>query len=311
MATVRFDWLTRPPEQIQGGVLAIGNFDGVHRGHAELLRVGREVAAGKKAPLFAVTFDPHPLKLLVPERYQAPLTTIEDRAELLHQSGADGVIILDTTPGLLALGAESFCETVLHTALEAKGIVEGFNFRFGHQREGSNHTLQEFASKWGIPFREVEAFESDGHPVSSSRVRQAIEAGEIPRATELLGHRYFIRGRVVEGAKRGRTIGIPTANLEEVETLLPAEGVYAVKVETESGRFSGAGNIGPNPTFGEQARKIEIHLLDYTGDLYGTELKVEFLSRLRETRKFAGRDELIQQMQQDLSLARELGQKVD
>lgn len=309
MATVRFDWLTRPPERIQGGVLAIGNFDGVHRGHAELLGAGREIAGEVKAPLFAVTFDPHPLKLLAPERYQAPLTTVDDRAELLHQFGADGVIVLDTTPGLLALGAESFCETVLQTALEANGVVEGFNFRFGHQREGSNQTLKEFAAQWGIPFREVGAFELDGQPVSSSRVRQAVESGDFPQATRLLGHRYFIRGVVVEGAKRGRTIGIPTANLAEVETLLPAEGVYAVKVETDSGRFSGAGNIGPNPTFGEPARKIEIHLLDFAGNLYGTELKVEFLTRLRETRKFASRDELIAQMQQDLKAAREFGQK--
>jgi riboflavin kinase/FMN adenylyltransferase len=260
-----------------------------------------------QAPLFAVTFEPHPLKLLAPERYQPPLTTIDDRAELLHQVGADGVIVLETTPGLLALGAEAFCETVLRTALEARGIVEGFNFRFGHQRDGSNETLEAFCQQIGIPFRVVSAFELEGIPVSSSRVRQAIEEGNLDESKRLLSYDYFLRGIVIEGAKRGRTIGFPTANLGEIETLLPADGVYGVKVELPDGkRYLGAANIGPNPTFGEGARKIEIHLLDFRGDLYGTELKVEFISRLRNTVPFSSVDALIQRLNQDIAEVRTL-----
>ena len=306
MATVRFDWLARPPEGVQGGVLAIGNFDGVHRGHAELIRQAREMAQPLACPVFAITFDPHPLQLLAPERYQPPLTTCEDRAELLHQVGADGVIILETNPSLLALGPEAFFESILMTGLEAKGIIEGFNFRFGHNREGDNQTLQQLCAKVAIPFCEVTAFKLEGVPVSSSRVRRAIEEGQIEETTRLLGHDYFIRGRVIEGAKRGRTIGFPTANLGEIRTLLPANGVYAVRVECERGKFIGAGNIGPNPTFGEQARKIEIHLLDFQGDLYGQQLKVEFVSRLRETKKFASVDDLVKQMRHDVEQTRQI-----
>jgi riboflavin kinase/FMN adenylyltransferase len=161
----------------------------------------------------------------------------------------------------------------------------------------------------GIPFREVTAFEIDGKPVSSSRVRRAIEEGQIDEAIHLLNRPYCIHGTVVEGAKRGRTIGIPTANLDCVETILPAQGVYAVKVNANGIWYTGAGNIGPNPTFGENARKIEIHLIDFSGDLYGQNLRVEFLARLRETKKFSSVDELIQQMKADITFAKEIGNR--
>jgi riboflavin kinase/FMN adenylyltransferase len=293
-----------PPESVRGGVVAVGNFDGVHRGHAALIATARELA-GPGRPVIPVTFDPHPLVLLAPERYQPPLTTVAERGRLLHEVGADQVVVLQTTPELLALSPESFFEHIIRGKLRAAGIVEGFNFRFGHDRAGSNDTLRSLCQSVGIAFREVPAFEMDGRPVSSSRVRQALMNGDLPLATELLGRPYRVTGVVGHGARRGRTIGFPTANLDHVETLLPANGVYATRVETPRGRFVGAAHIGPNVTFGEDARKLEVYLLDFEGDLYGQTLSVDFVARLRGTEKFNGVEALIEQMKKDVAATRQ------
>jgi riboflavin kinase/FMN adenylyltransferase len=246
------------------------------------------------------------MQLLAPDRFQPLLTTPEHRAELLHQAGADQVVILHTTPELLALEANEFFRRILCEGLRAKGVVEGFNFRFGHDRRGSNDSLREWCAATGMVFREVPAFTDDGSPVSSSRVRAALQEGDIAAAAALLNRPYRVAGRVGTGAKRGRTIGFPTANLEDVETLVPAEGVYAVRAFADGAAYAAAANIGPNPTFGEQARKIEVHLIDFAGDLYGRTLVVDFLSRLRETKRFASVDELIAQLNHDVEQARKL-----
>ena len=296
------------PGNGRGGIVSIGNFDGVHVGHAALLRETRAVAAAVGGPVLAMTFDPHPLCLLAPERYQVALTTIADRAEQLEQIGVDQVIVLRTTPELLNLTPEAFFQRILRDRLQVRGIVEGFNFRFGKDRLGTNALLAQLCAASGLAFRELAPFARAGVPVSSSRVRNALSQGDIAEATALLNRRYHIRGTVRVGAGRGRTIGFPTANLEGVETLLPAEGVYAVSVRVAGQTWAGAANIGPNPTFGEEARKIEVHLIDYTGDLYGTEVVVEFSARLRDTRKFGSVEELKTQLQQDIAAARKSGQ---
>jgi riboflavin kinase / FMN adenylyltransferase len=300
MAVVPLSLHEKPPEFVRGGVVAVGNFDGVHRGHAALIAAARELA-GPKGMVVPVTFDPHPLVLLDPERYQPPLTTIAERARLLHEIGVDHVVVLKTTHELLSLSPLEFFGSILTVSLVARGIVEGFNFRFGKNREGSNKMLMSFCYQSGMAFREVPAFEDGGRPVSSSRVREALEIGDVATAAELLNRPYRITGVVGTGAKRGRTIGFPTANLEQVETLLPAEGVYAVRIHLENGIFAGAANIGPNPTFVENARKIEVHLIDFSGDLYGQSVSIDFVTRLRETRKFAGVDALVDQLRRDVA----------
>jgi riboflavin kinase/FMN adenylyltransferase len=307
MATASLDWRDQLPADFRGGVVLVGNFDGVHRGHAALLQEARKVAKELPAPVVAVTFDPHPMQLLAPERFQPLLTTVEHRADLLHGIGADAVLVLRTTPELLGLEPEDFFNEILRNRLEAKAIVEGFNFRFGHNRAGSNELLRAWCAQAGMTFRELPAFRLNGQPVSSSRVREALLAGDITAATELLNRRYRLAGRVGLGAKRGRTIGFPTANLERIETLVPAEGVYAVRVARNDEHWKGAVNIGPNPTFGEHARKIEVHLIAFEGDLYGQTLAVDFLARLRETKKFSSVDELKTQLQMDIAAARKLG----
>jgi riboflavin kinase/FMN adenylyltransferase len=298
----------RLPEELRGGVVTVGNFDGVHRGHAALLSVARELAKSHGNKVIAVTFDPHPLVLLSPERYQPALTTIGERGQLLHSIGADHVVVLQTTMKLLALSPLDFYGDILQKTLRARGVVEGFNFRFGHDRAGSNELLQGYCYLTGLAFREVPAFELHGRPVSSSRVRDALLAGNLAAVTELLGRPYRVAGVVAAGARRGRTIGFPTANLDRVETLLPGNGVYAVRVHADAGRFAGAAHIGPNATFGEEARKLEVHLLDFAGDLYGQTLCVDFLSRIRGTERFESVDALTRQMNRDVAEARRLVQ---
>ena len=292
-----------PPPEVRGGVVAVGNFDGVHRGHAALIAAARQLGRG---PVVPVTFDPHPLVLLAPEKYQPPLTTVPDRVSLLHAGGADHVVVLRTSPELLALAPEAFFRAIVRGALGARGVVEGFNFRFGKDRAGSNDTLRTLCAEAAIEFREVPAFELGGRPVSSSRVRDALAAGDMAAAADLLARPYRVSGTVGTGARRGRTIGFPTANLERIETFVPAEGVYAVSVTTDAGVFAGAAHIGPNATFGEDVRTVEVHLLDFDGDLYGQTLAVDFVARLRSTRKFDGVDALVEQMRRDVAQARRI-----
>jgi riboflavin kinase/FMN adenylyltransferase len=296
------DWRDPPPAEAQGGVVAVGNFDGVHLGHAALISQAREL----DSPVTAITFDPHPLKILAAERFQPPLTTAADRACFLREVGADAVVILRTTPDLLSLGPADFFQEILVKRFGARGIVEGFNFRFGRDRAGDLDLLRQLCAGQSMPLHVAEPFALNGVVVSSSRVRDALLAGDMVTAASLMGRQYLVRGVVGTGAKRGRTIGFPTANLEAIETLLPAEGVYAVRACVEDTNFPGAANIGPNPTFGESARKIEVHLIGFSGDLYGKLLRVEFVERLRETRKFAGVDELVEQLRRDVEQARSL-----
>lgn len=305
MPVVRLRLHDPAPADVRGGVVAVGNFDGVHRGHAALIAAARDLA-GPNRPVVPVTFDPHPLMLLDPGRYMPPLTTVPERARLLHGVGADHIVVLQTNPELLGLSPEAFFETVVRRSLGAMGMAEGFNFRFGRDRAGSNETLAGLCHQAGMRFREVPAFGWGDRPVSSSRVRDALVTGDVATATELLNRPYRVSGVVGTGARRGRTIGFPTANVVHVETLLPATGVYAVRATTPDGVFAGAANVGPNPTFGEDARKVEVHLLEFAGDLYGRALAVDFVARLRDTRKFGGVEELVGQMRKDVAEARRI-----
>ena len=307
MATVKFDWKVPPPANCRGGAATFGNFDGVHRGHAALLDelIGRSRAL--KIPSVAVTFDPHPLQLLRPEQFQPVLTTVADRAELIQSQGVDHVLILQTTPELLQLSAEEFFDEVVRSRLEARALVEGVNFGFGRQRQGNIETLRHLCNRSGLELVAVPPFTTaDGTVVSSSRVRTALVQGDVRKAADFLGRPYRLRGIVGQGQKRGRTIGFPTANLEKIETLIPGDGVYAVRGWHGDTSWPGAANIGPNPTFGETARKIEVHLIGFQGELTGQSLAVDFIERLRETRPFANVDALVEQLKKDVDSARRL-----
>ena len=305
MATVFLDWHAYPPPGVAGGAVTVGNFDGVHRGHRALVAAARRQAGAVGGPAVVVTFDPPPHQVLHPGSERPPLTTIPQRAELLHAIGADHVVVLRASPALLALSPEAFFEDIVVRQLGAKAVVEGYDFRFGRGRAGTNDTLRELCRAAGLAFEEVPQFALNGEPVSSSRVRAALVAGDVTRAADLLARNYSISGTVITGAKRGRTIGFPTANLGGVPAVLPGNGVYAVRATVDGRAWPAAANVGPNPTFGEDARKIEVHLIGFAGDVYGKEMGVEFVTRLRETRPFSGVGELVEQLKQDIERAKQ------
>jgi riboflavin kinase/FMN adenylyltransferase len=298
------------PDPGRGGVLALGNFDGVHLGHQALLTEAVRQARARHTPALAVTFNPHPWQVLRPSSFQPLLTTIEERAELLQHHGADHVLVLNTTPALLQLEASEFFERIIRGALQASALVEGYNFAFGHNRGGTIEVLQELCRSVQLPLTLLPPQEVLGKPVSSSRVRNEILAGAMGSVQELLGRPYRVNGVVAGGQGRGRTIGVPTANLERVATLYPGDGVYAVRAFHLGRSWPAAANVGSNPTFGEQARKLEVHLIGFEGNLYGQTLAVDFLEKIRAIRPFADAQELVAQIRADIAAAQRIADLV-
>ncbi len=285
--------------------MTIGNFDGVHLGHQSLLSEAARQARAAETSAIAVTLDPHPSQLLRPHKIGPPLCTLADRVACLQQYGADNVLILRTTMELLQLSARDFFEQIIVRQLRAVAMVEGFNFGFGRNREGTIEVLRQLCGEVKCPVTLLPPRDVQGVAVSSSRVRSELLAGQVDVVAALLGREYSISGRVAVGQRRGATIGFPTANLHDVPTLLPGDGVYAMRASVEGTVLPAAANVGPNPTFGEKARKIELHLLDYAGDLYGKTLSASFVKKIRDTKKFANAEELKSQIQRDIAFVRQ------
>jgi riboflavin kinase/FMN adenylyltransferase len=294
------------PDACRGAVLTVGNFDGVHIGHQALLVEAANQARQRACSSIAVTFDPHPSQLLRPDRAQPFLTTIEERTVLLQQHGINHVLILQTSSALLQLSAREFFEKIIMQQLQAKALVEGFNFAFGKGREGTIELLRKLCTEKAVAITLMPPCELLGAPVSSSRVRADLLAGKVDRVCELLGRPYRIKGNVGTGQKRGASLGFPTANLHGITTLLPGDGVYAVQALHAGKAYPAAANIGPNPTFGENARKIEAHLLGFAGDLYEQSLAVDFIKKVRDTKAFKSPVELIAQIRADVEEVKRL-----
>ena len=286
------------------GCVAIGNFDGVHLGHAVMLAALRELAAEQGVQAVAVTFDPHPIAVLRPEFMPPILTTVQDRIELLRAAGADSVIVLPVTKSLLEMTAEQFFHAVILETFHAKGVVEGPNFRFGRDRKGDTAMLQGFCERASVPCRIVGPVEVNGQLISSSRIRELLCSRSLRRAVELLGHPYRMTGVVRRGAGRGAGLGFPTANLAEIATLLPAHGVYAGKSLLDGKSYPVAVSIGPNPTFGEHREKVECHIDGFSGDLYDRVLQVDLLSEIRPLQSFDSIERLVQQIREDVETTR-------
>ena len=291
---------------VRGGAVTVGNFDGVHRGHARIIERLRERAREAGGPSVVFTFDPHPVRLLRPESAPPPLTWTDRKAALLAELGVDALVSYPTDEALLSLTAREFFDRILRGSLGARALVEGTNFCFGHDRAGNIDVLREFTREAGLALEAVEPITLDGDVVSSSRVRKLIALGQIDDARRLLTRPYRIRGVVRHGASRGAKIGFPTANLDGIDTLLPGTGVYAGYATAGATRRAAAVNIGSNPTFGEQGLKIEAHLIDFHGNLYGSLVELDFLSRLRDVRPFGSLDELKTQLAQDVARAKEI-----
>lgn len=296
------------PEAWRGAYLAVGNFDGVHVGHAALVATLRRQADAAELPAVALTFDPHPLAILRPERSPVPLTWTSRTAGLLQEAGATDVGVFQTGPWLLGLSARDFFDQIVIGRFGARGMVEGPNFGFGRDRGGDAGLLESWCAGAGLGFEVVTPAEVNGRPVSSSRIRELLTAGEVAEAALLLGRPHRIRGEVVRGAGRGAGLGFPTANLAGVDTLIPADGVYAARafLDGEAPPCPVALHIGPNATFGERLRSVEAHLIDYRGDLYGRTLELDLIARLRGSRAFAGVEDLLAQIAADVARAREV-----
>jgi riboflavin kinase/FMN adenylyltransferase len=296
------------PPDAQHCALTIGNFDGVHRGHHAIVKQVRALADSVSGPAVVFTFDPPPAKLLRPAEAPAALTEIHRRAELLSKLGIDYVVVFPTTPELLQLEPEEFFQQVVCDTFKAKAIAEGENFCFGRKRRGDIAMLKALCQSNGIEFSVLEPQREDDAWISSTRIRSLIEAGDVVAANALLVEPYRIAGKVVQGAARGRTLGFPTANLENIHVLCPPVGVYAGRVaacDSKADQPSPIGlpvaiNIGPNPTFGESHLKVESHIVGYQGDIYDCNLAIELLAKLRDVKKFASKDELLAQLRVDV-----------
>lgn len=297
------------PATYRRGFVSIGNFDGVHCGHQAMLATLVSRARAENVPAVALTFDPHPIELLRPDAVPPRLTTMPYRAQLLERFGVDRVIILPTTPRFLSMSAEDFFHTIVRTELQARGLVEGSNFFFGRNRSGNITTLKALCAQYQLQLDVIPPVTVDEQLVSSSVIRSLIDVGDISDAVRLLGHPYRLSGVVGSGSARGREIGFPTANLMQTETLVPGDGVYAAKVEMEGIVYPAAVNVGPNPTFGESAKKVEVHLLDYQGDLYGKRLDVDFLIRIRDVTRFTSVEDLQRRLLEDVGITRSAVEK--
>jgi riboflavin kinase/FMN adenylyltransferase len=311
MEVVRLE--TLEPRGLRSPAVTVGNFDGVHRGHRALAEAVVAEARTTGGEAVALTFDPHPSRVLAPERAPATLMTIAQRAEALGGLGIDRLAVLPFTRELSHQSPEEFARGVLAGALGARAVVVGFNFRFGRGRAGDAGALASFGSALGFTVRALPPVLHEGAPVSSSRVREALGRGAVEAARALLGRRYFVDGIVVQGLGRGRQLGIPTANLDPVNEILPGGGVYAClcRIDRDARRRPAVVNVGRRPTFGGGALLLEAHLLDFEQALYGRSLRVEFEARLRDEQRFADAGALLRQVRADIESARRLLEKAD
>lgn len=294
------------PAACFGGVLAIGNFDGVHRGHQRMLSVLTQRAKEHNVPAIVLTFDPPPVQLLRPDKVPPRLTTLSTKQELIAALGVDCLIVYPTDLALLNLDPYEFFEQIVVEKLGARGMVEGPNFFFGKDRQGNVELLAELCQASGRQLDIIKPEYEGEVLISSSTIRKLIAEGNLTQATRMLGHPYRVEGRVVQGAMRGRTLGFPTANLAEIPTLLPGDGVYAGRAFVQGQTYLAAVHVGSNPTFGTQERKVEVHLLEFSGQLYGQSLTVDLVEQVRGTQVFQDAQALKNQIEKDLSVIRRL-----
>ncbi|HEU4747117.1 MAG TPA: bifunctional riboflavin kinase/FAD synthetase [Gemmatimonadaceae bacterium] len=290
------------PPHVKGTVLTVGTFDGVHRGHRDVIDRLVARARARGLPSVLVTFEPHPMEVVNPAAAPLLLTTREEKLEVLAESGIDYLAVVPFTPSLAAFSAEEFVETVLRQRFRLDELLIGYDHGFGRQRAGNVNVLREIGERDGFRVEVVDAVATaDGHSISSTSIRRAVAGGDLERAGEGLGRPYSVSGRVIAGSQRGRSLGFPTLNLgpAPARKLLPPEGVYAVRAQTPRGPAGGMLNLGPRPTFGDMNITLEAHLFDTAGDFYGAQVRVDLIARLRETRRFASPDQLMNQLRQD------------
>jgi riboflavin kinase/FMN adenylyltransferase len=286
-------------------VATIGNFDGHHLGHRALLQTVVETARKAQGTALVLTFEPHPVKILAPRVDLRFLTSPEEKLAHFEASGIDEVVFLDFTPTFAAMSPDQFAKDILHRSLTLSELFVGNHFAFGKGRAGRIDDLVRLGEQYGFLVHPMTPVTMDGDVVSSSRIRQLIQTGKMERATTLLGRFYGIRGTVVHGMHQGKAMGWPTANLRvSADRVVPPDGVYAARTIYGAQTYDAIAYIGTRPTFGAGERLIEVNLLDQTGDLYGQEITVQFVARVRGDHTFASADELSKQIVRDVEQAR-------
>jgi len=298
-------------ERPAGCVVTIGNFDGVHRGHQGILGLARRLADGLGRLVLAVTFEPPPARLLLPQQAPEPLMQLDQRCRTLLAARADCVLVLQTTAELLGMSPEAFVRDILVARLGPAHVVEGRNFFFGHARAGNVETLAKFGEQLGFEVHLAESVTVDLNDrravtICSSLIRRLIREGRVEEAAKCLGRPYIMQGTVVAGRGLGRRIGYPTANLDCGVQLLPADGVYAGWAELGAETYRAALSVGSRPTFDQTDRIVEAYLLSQAGQLYGRTMAVRFANRLRGQQKFQSARQLVQQMEKDVACVREI-----
>ena len=288
-------------------VLTIGNFDGVHKGHLALFEKVKERAKAIAGQSVVMTFEPHPLKIMRPADGPQLITHTGQKLELIEKAGIDVIVCVSFDREFAAIPARDFVNNVLVKKIGIKEIVVGYDYTFGHNREGDINLLREIGNDFGFVVHLVGPIEIDHTLVSSTSIRRLVQEGRLAEAKVLLGRDFEVQGTIVKGRNRGgRLLGFPTANLNPHGELLPKKGVYAVKMLIDDALYNGVTNVGVNPTFGDTGLTVETHVLGFAGDLLGKAIKVQFIKRLRDEKAFKSLEELSEQIAQDISQAKEV-----
>lgn len=293
-------------EGLVSPVIALGNFDGVHLGHQAMLKRAMERARSIGGESIAFTFDPHPIKVLAPEKYLPLITPTEKKIKLMDELGLSAVICAEFSLDFAKLTPKQFIKDLLVDRVGAKEIVVGFNYSFGKGRAGSIESLRAMGEEYGFKLHVVDPFKVGGIVVSSSKVRGAIWSGSPRIAAALLGRPYGMEGVVVPGRSRGKKLGFPTANIETRGELYPKSGVYATVVILDGKRYKSVTNVGKQPTFSDGVFTVEAHIFDFEADIYGAHVELLFIERLRDEMAFSGPDALVEQIRLDAEKAREI-----
>lgn len=291
-------------------VVTIGTFDGVHTGHKKVISRLRELSTETGGDSVLFTFYPHPRQVLTPEEHNLRLiNTLDEKIGLIQETGIDHLIIYPFSREFAALTYADFVEQILVGQMKTSCLVVGYDHKFGQGRKGNFEYLHQCASKFNFRIEKLDVLLVDEVNVSSTRIREALEEGNIALANKYLGYPYALHGRVVEGKKLGRTIGFPTANIEasDVNKLIPGYGVYAVRVQVAGKQYNGMLNIGTRPTFNNNAdlRSIEVNIFDFNEDIYAQEINLQFIEKIRNEQKFPGKEELVRQLHSDKNSARQ------
>ncbi len=289
-------------------IITLGNFDGVHLGHQRIFERVKGEAKKIHGESVVITFEPHPLKILNPEHCPPLLTPFRKKIMLIEKTGIEKVLCLEFSLSFAEIPPLEFVKNILVEAVNAKKIIVGYNYRFGKGKSGDVEVLKHYCKRFNIEVEAMEALTVDHTIVSSSKIRELIKDGEVEKATKLLGRNYPVIGKVVEGSKRGHALGFPTVNLEISDELYPKTGVYAVGVEWNQQLFNGLANVGFNPTFSSNegnAFSLEVHILDFNREVYGDEIQINFIKRIRGEIRFDSPSHLIDQIRKDIQWAKE------